>query len=98
MIDLDQVEGFEWNKGNLTKNQDQHQVSTTECEEVFFNRPLTLDDDLKHSQQEIRYYALGQTNAQRKLHIVFTIRQNKIRIISARDMKSKEKAIYNNNL
>ena len=97
MIDLDQVEGFEWNKGNLTKNWDKHQVSTTECEEVFFNLPLTFGDDSKHSQQEIRYYALGKTNAQRKLYIVFTIRQKKIRIISARDMKDKEKAIYNEN-
>ncbi len=31
---------------------------------------------------------------ERKVFIVFTIRENKIRIISARDMNRKEKQIY----
>jgi uncharacterized DUF497 family protein len=97
MVDLSNTEGFEWDGGNSNKNWDRHQVSNTECEEIFFNIPI-ITPDLKHSQIEARYYALGHTNASRKLYIAFTIRQNKIRVISARDMKKKEKAIYNKSL
>jgi len=60
-----------------------------ECEEVFFNLPLLAQSDPTHSQAEDRYYVLGQTNAGRRLFIAFTVRNNKIRIISARDMSKK---------
>lgn len=94
MIDLNRIDGFEWDDGNQTKNWTKHQVSTSECEELFFNLPLLLQDDLQHSQDEKRFYVLGQTNAERKLFISFTIRTNKIRVISARDMSSKERQVY----
>lgn len=94
MVDLQEVEGFEWDEGNLTKNWVKHQVSTVECEEVFFNLPLLLANDLQHSQEEKRYYLLGQTNTRRQLFIAFTIRNKKIRVISARDMSRKERQIY----
>jgi uncharacterized DUF497 family protein len=82
--------GFEWDKGNITKNQDQHDVSTYECEEIFFNKPLIVKRDRGHSKQENRYYVLGQTNMNRLLFAVFTVRNQKIRIISARDMTDSE--------
>ena len=66
----------------------------TESEEVFFNLPILLLDDVKHSRDEERYYVLGQTNAGRRLFISFTIRSEKIRVISARDMSHKEREIY----
>lgn len=94
MVDFDSIDGFEWDDNNRTKNWDKHQVSTSECEEVFFNLPLLLADDVKHSQEEKRFYVLGQTNAGRRLFISFTIRKNKIRVISARDMSRKERKIY----
>lgn len=88
------VDGFEWDDGNIDKNWIRHQVSNLECEEVFFNIPLLLADDKKHSQHEKRYYVLGRTNANRWLFIAFTIRKNKIRVISARDMNQKEERKY----
>ncbi|MCO6453343.1 MAG: BrnT family toxin [Caldilineales bacterium] len=94
MIDLNQIEGFEWDDGNQTKNWVGHQVSTTECEEVFFNLPLLLVDDIRHSQVEKRCYVLGQTNADRRLFIAFTVRTKRIRVISARDMSRKERQKY----
>jgi len=62
----------------------------SECEQVFFNQPLVVAKDLEHSKQEIRSYALGQTDAGRLLFVVFTIRQNLIRMVSARDMNRNE--------
>ena len=94
MINVADVEGFDWDAGNIDKNRDRHRVSNGECEEPFFNQPLLVAEDVKHSQREQRLYALGQTNAGRRLFIVFTIRGNNIRIISARDMSRKERKIY----
>ena len=94
MIDFSLVTGFEWDDGNRDKNWEKHQVSNSECEEVFFNLPLMLQPDNAHSQSEARNFVLGQTNAGRRLFIVFTIREEKIRVISARDMNKRERMIY----
>lgn len=94
MIDLDRLTGFDWDDGNRDKNWQKHHVSTGECEEVFFNLPLLLNEDPGHSQAEPRFLVLGQTNTGRLLFIAFTIREEKIRIISARDMSQKERKMY----
>jgi uncharacterized DUF497 family protein len=94
MIDLNNVTGFDWDENNREKNWKRHQVSAGECEEVFFNLPLLLEDDPAHSQKESRYYVLGHTIAGRRLFIAFTIREDKIRVVSARDMSKKERSIY----
>ena len=91
---LSGVEGFDWDKGNIDKNWERHKVSFIEFEEVFFNEPLVVQEDEVHSTSENRYYALGRTNDERYLFIVFTIRANKIRVISARDMSKRERRIF----
>jgi uncharacterized DUF497 family protein len=87
-------EGFEWDEGNSDKNWDLHQVTDGECEQVFFNLPLIIASDTKHSQQEQRIFALGRTDADRWLFIAFVIRENRIRVISARDMNDREARKY----
>ena len=87
--------GFDWDQGNSEKNWIAHQVSRNESEQVFFNEPLIVAEDERHSQNEKRWYLLGRTDSQRLLFIVFTIRANLIRVISARDMNKKEREIYN---
>jgi uncharacterized DUF497 family protein len=82
--------GFDWDEGNVTKNWESHDVTVTECEQVFFNRPLIVRRDTGHSLAEARYYVLGRTDGGRLLFEAFAIRQNKIRIISARDMTRTE--------
>lgn len=94
MIDLSDITDFDWDEGNRDKNWVNHLVSTGECEEIFFNLPLLLQPDPAHSITEARYFVLGQTNAGRHLFIVFTIRSDKIRVISARDMSKKERGAY----
>ena len=91
---LSRVEGFEWDKGNIKKNWERHKVSRIECEEVFFNKPLVVKEDKPHSMAEDRYYVLGKTDNERLLFIVLTLRGNKIRVISARDMNRKERKLY----
>ena len=87
--------GFDWDDGNSEKNWIIHRVSRAECEEVFFNQPVLVRDDEKHSGTELRWHLLGKTNQGRLLYVVFTIRGELIRIISARDMSKKERSVYN---
>jgi len=92
---LQQCSGFEWDEGNSEKNWILHQVTRSECEQLFFNKPLIIGDDEKHSQDEKRWFLLGQTDAKRLLFVVFTLRGELIRVISARDMSKKERNFYN---
>jgi len=92
--DLLTSEGFEWDSGNLEKNWLKHGVSPLECEEIFFNQPLIVAPDDRHSQKEQRFFILGRTEAGRYLFVVFTLPRRKIRVISARDMNRKERKVY----
>ena len=88
------LEGFDWNEANLTKNGGKRRVTPWECEQAFFNLPLVVADDSVHSAVEARYYVLGQTDAGRRLFLVFTTCKRRIRVISARDMSAKERRMY----
>jgi len=88
---------FDWDEANKDKNWVKHEVDFRECEQVFLNRPLKTFCDIKHAQKEDRFIALGITNKKRKLYLVFTIRNSKIRIISARNQSRKERRIYEQN-
>ena len=50
--------------------------------------------DSRHSQNESRFLALGKTHNNKLLTVVFTIRSNKIRVISARRQNKKERSLY----
>ena len=69
MANLTNVIGFEWDDGNARKSADKHDVSQSEAEQTFFNAPLLLLEDKKHSKQESRYHALGKTDAARVLSL-----------------------------
>jgi len=88
------IAGFDWDEGNKEKNWEKHKVLASECEQVFFNQPLIVLDDNKHSSMEKRYFSLGKTDNDRKLFIVFTVRKGLLRVISARNMSIKERKIY----
>jgi uncharacterized DUF497 family protein len=88
--------GFDWDDSNIYKNWGKHNVSPVECEQVFFNLPIMIKHDIEHSNDETRYFVLGLTDSHRRLLIVFTIRNNQIRVISARDMTKREVRVYEN--
>jgi uncharacterized DUF497 family protein len=96
MIDLDRIVGFDWDAGNARKSVDRHSVNGTEAEEIFFNDPLILADDIVHSATERRFHALGTSDGGRRLHVTFTLRVGGTltRVISARDMSRKERHHY----
>jgi uncharacterized DUF497 family protein len=85
--------GFEWDGGNREKNL-RHGVHASECEQVFFNEPLVILDDPKHSAAEDRFAAFGRTDQGRRLVVVYTQRGSLLRVISARDMNRREREFY----
>ena len=96
MIDIDRIVGFDWDDGNARKSSDKHAVSQAEAEQVFLNQPLLVVEDVRHSEREARFHALGRTSAGRLLHVTFTLRGGGtlVRVISARDMHRKERLHY----
>lgn len=86
--------GFEWDRGNKEKNWLEHKVKFTECEQVFFDEEVEFFRDPGHSEIEERFLAYGETGEGRKLTVVFTVRKQKIRVISARDQSKKERKIH----
>jgi uncharacterized DUF497 family protein len=91
---LAQCTGFEGDAGNAPKLWDRHHVTSGECEQVFFGEPLLIAPDARHSQRERRWAAWGRTTEGRALAVVFTLREERIRPLSARDMNRKERRLY----
>ncbi len=87
------IKGFQWDDGNSSKSERKHGVSDRESEEIFFNKPLVVARSAKGAP-EIRYVALGKTYGSRLLTVVFTLRGNRIRVISARPMSLSERKLY----
>lgn len=94
MVDKRNVTEFEWDSGNLDKSYQKHDINPSEAEEVFLDTDLKVESDVKHSQKEKRFIAIGKTFQQRLLFVVFTLRGKKIRIISARIANKKERAAF----
>ncbi len=91
---LDVCTGFDWDEANVQKNWERHRVTPEEAEDVFFNDPLVIRGDVRHSAREKRFYALGRTETERYLFVAFTIRGSLLRVISVRDMTRRERKAY----
>jgi len=85
---------FEWDRGNREKNWAKHGISTKEPEDIFFDKRSLTTKDVKHSTIEDRFQVLGKTVKGKYLTVYFTVRSNKIRVISARPMSRKERKQY----
>ena len=94
MIGLGKIKGFEWDKGNLDKSYQKHGIFPNQSEEIFLDEQLKIIKDIKHCQKEERFIALGKCFNKRILFVVFTLRGDKIRIISARLANQKERRYY----
>lgn len=95
-LSIDDVIGFEWNEGNIYKKENKYGLKWQLIEEIFFNEPLLVFEDIRHSQDECRCFSLGFTDDKVHFFVVFTKREQKIRVISARKINKKERKIYEN--
>jgi uncharacterized DUF497 family protein len=90
LMNLSQSIKFQWDKGNIDKNLVKHDVRNEEIEEAFMDVDKRIFRDVVHSKNEKRYTLVGKSLNLRKLIIVFTLRSNEIRAISAREPNRKE--------
>ena len=82
---------FDWDDGNI-RHLARHNVSLREAEECYCNDPLVVEEQLVDG--EIRYLALSETDAARRLALVFTMRADRIRLITAYPMTQEQQIIY----
>ena len=94
MLDLGKIKRFEWDKGNIDKSYIKHGITPNEAEEIFLDKDILLLEDIKHSEKEARFEAIGKITKGDILFLAFTIRKDKIRIISARKANQKERRRY----
>ena len=85
---------FQWDAYKAEDNQFKHHVSFEEATEVFDDPIMLILDDEWHSGDEDRFIAVGVTQAARLLVVVYTMRGDTIRIISARDAMARERRRY----
>lgn len=86
---------FDWDDGNRTKSAKKHSVRTEEAEEVFTTgQAAPLGVQVAPPVHEERLGIVGTTAAGRILHLVFTLRDGKIRPISVRPAHKKERELY----
>jgi uncharacterized DUF497 family protein len=86
---------FEGDSGNQKKSVDKHRVTCDEAEEVFKGRHFVpLGQQIEPVTTDPRFGVLGETPKGKLLFLAFTIRNEKIRIISARPMNRKERNFY----
>jgi len=96
MLDFTRIVGFDWDGGNSPKILERHSVDQAEAQQVFIDPRMLVLVDVKHSHEEERFHAYGETAAGRRLQVSFTLRKDAtlIRVISARDMSRRERARY----
>ncbi|MBI4252968.1 BrnT family toxin [Candidatus Uhrbacteria bacterium] len=95
MIDFSIYQEFEWDEWNIQKNQEKHRVTVVECEQIFSDPQKRIFNNRSHStNKEERFILIGSTARTRALYVAFTIRNKRIRVISARDLNRKERYLY----
>lgn len=78
----------------MDKNFIKHKISVEECESAFRSKDIFIQPDLLHSNTESRFTLYAGSLEPRPLLVVFTIRNNVVRVISARRMHAKEIKLY----
>jgi hypothetical protein len=85
------VMDFDWDREN-TQHLRRHKVAPPEAEEVLQNDPLSVQ--FQQRGMEDRLLVLGQTNKGRLLVVVYTERNDKVRVVTAYPMTKRLEEIY----
>ncbi|HEX6372757.1 MAG TPA: BrnT family toxin [Longimicrobium sp.] len=85
---------FEWDPEKARVNAAKHGIKFDEAISVFGDPLASWEVDERVYAGEERYIALGRSSLQRLLVVVFTQREARIRIISARKPTRREAQAY----
>lgn len=82
---------FEWDEEKA--NRRKHQISFEEAAEVFYY-PIYETIDTRFEYEEVRLVGIGRNRQMIILTVVYTKREERIRIISARRANKQEEKLY----
>ena len=85
------VDGFEWDVHNID-HVDRHGVTPQEVEDAVYGLHVVIPGQAV--QNEKRWKLFGRSAVGRYLVVVFTIRRNRIRPVTAYTMNRAERRIY----
>jgi len=85
---------FEWDETKADLNIEKHNVSFQEAATVFGDFLSYTFDDPDHSDEELRLLTIGRATTDKLIIVSHTDRDDKIRIISARELTKKEQKFY----
>ena len=85
---------FEWAPEKASANESAHGVSFLEASEVFDDDHSSTVPDPDHSEDESRYLIFGCSKGGKYLVVSYTERDDRIRLISARTMTTRERKAY----
>lgn len=85
---------FEWDPRKAEANRRKHGVSFTEAGTIFGDELTITVPDPDHSTEEDRFITIGLSNRRRLLIVSHTDRNNRIRIINARELTRSERKAY----
>ena len=86
---------FEWDKGKNESNFSKHGIRFEDSLMVF-KSPMVIVEDTRYDYGEARYIGIGKNDKGTFYTVVYTLRGDKIRIISARKAHRKERLMYEN--
>lgn len=90
---IDKEIKYEWDENKNLANIKKHGVSFELAAECYLDRNAIESYDNDHSDKEDRWILIGKAR-ERLITVVYTNRQNAIRIVSARKSTEKERKIY----
>lgn len=83
---------YQWDPQKASKNYSKHRISFADAVAVFADdRALTIEDDYP---DEERFITIGTDAFGRVLVVVYTYREDTIRIISTRKANARERKQY----
>jgi uncharacterized DUF497 family protein len=85
---------FEWGEEKALKNQQKHGISFSEALTCFYDPQQVAFYDPDHSEDEDREILIGHSNQGRLLLVIYTLREEAIRLISARKATQREAEGY----
>ena len=85
---------FEWDPGKAARNLQKHRVSFEEASTVFGDPLAVTYQDPDHSLAEERFITVGASAAGRVLIVAHSDRNEKVRIIAARETTRGERSQY----
>lgn len=84
---------FEWDEAKRLYNVEKHSIDFLDAKEIWAGKVAEFPSN-QQDHNESRWLAIGECNG-RLISVVFTYRDNKRRIISARVARKYERAYYN---